>query len=100
MVDSTGFGAVWPSPQSDVSAIIVPSRSSRSISAVSPSPRVMRVSISSIRLVPMRHGAHLPHDSCCTKSVKKRAISTMQVASSITISPPEPMIAPIPFTES
>ena len=47
-----------------------------------------------MRLVPTRHGTHLPHDSACVKSRKKRAMSTMQVVSSMTIMPPEPMIAP------
>ncbi len=50
--------------------------------------------------VPTRHGTHLPHDSLCVNSRKNRAMSTMQVFSSRTISPPEPMIAPIFLTES
>ena len=53
-----------------------------------------------MRLVPMRHGAHLPQDSSCTKSRKNRAMSTMQVSSSMTMSPPEPMIAPSSLSDS
>ena len=47
-----------------------------------------------MRLVPTRQGTHLPHDSSWTNSRKNRATSTMQLSSSITIRPPEPMIAP------
>ena len=39
----------------------------------------MRSRISSMRLVPSRHGTHLPQDSFCVKCMKKRATSTMQV---------------------
>ena len=59
-----------------------------------PSPWLMRSRISSMRLVPTRHGVHLPQDSSWVKSRKNRAMSTMQVSSSMTIRPPEPMIAP------
>ena len=59
-----------------------------------PWPSVMRVRTSSMRLEPIRQKVHLPHDSRCVNSRKKRATSTMQVSSSITIRPPEPMIAP------
>ena len=60
-----------------------------------PSPALMRSSISSMRLVPRRQGTHLPHDSFCVKSRKKRARSTMQVSSSTTTMPPEPTMAPV-----
>jgi len=53
------------------------------------------VRISSIRFVPSRQGVHLPQDSDCVKFRKNLATSTMQVSSSITISPPEPIIEPI-----
>ena len=43
---------------------------------------------------PSRHGVHLPHDSSLRKRRKYRATSTMQVCSSITIMPPEPIIEP------
>ena len=54
----------------------------------------MRSRISSIRLVPMRQKVHLPHDSFWVKE-GKRATSTMQVVSSITTMPPDPMMAPV-----
>ena len=60
----------------------------------------LRVQISSIRFVPSRHGTHLPQLSFCVKFIKKRATSTIQVLSSITTRPPEPIIAPIFFKES
>jgi hypothetical protein len=47
-----------------------------------------------MRLVPTRQGVHLPQDSSWTNSRKNRATSTMQVSSSMTINPPEPMMAP------
>ena len=40
------------------------------MSPASPLPSVMRVTISSMRLVPMRHGTHLPHDSSCVNARK------------------------------
>ncbi len=55
----------------------------------------MRVRISSSWVVPRRQGAHLPQDSDWVKLRKKRAISTMQLFSSITTMPPEPMMAPM-----
>jgi len=48
-----------------------------------------------MRNVPMRQEVHLPQDSFCVNCRKKRAISTMQVVSSITTMPPEPMMAPV-----
>ena len=51
--------------------------------------------ISSNLLVPTRQGVHLPQDSSTVKSRKKRAMSTIQLSSSITIRPPEPIIEPI-----
>ena len=94
MVESTGFGAVWPRPQSAVWLMDSPRAMRRSMSPSSPSPWQMRSTISSIRLVPTRHGGHLPQLSSCVNSRKKRAMSTMQVSSSMTMTPPEPMIAP------
>ncbi len=64
------------------------------MSPSSPSPRVMRSTISSIRLVPTRQGGHFPQLSSWVNSRKKRAMSTMHVSSSITMTPPEPMMAP------
>src|SRR5665811_989094 len=89
-----GLGALFPRAQSaaslDTSASC--SRSSRSPSW--PRPSVMFVMILSICLVPSRHGTHLPHDSSARKSRKYLATSTMQVSSSITIMPPEPIMDP------
>ena len=53
-----------------------------------------------MRRVPMRQGTHLPQDSFWVKFTKKRARSTMQVVSSMTMTPPEPMIAPACLSES
>ena len=61
-----------------------------SMSPSSPLPSQMRVTTSSMRLVPTRHGGHFPHDSSCTNSRKNRATSTIQLSSSITIRPPIP----------
>ena len=48
-----------------------------------------------IRVVPMRQGTHLPQDSRAVKSRKNRAMFTMQVLSSMTTMPPEPIMAPV-----
>ena len=50
--------------------------------------------ISYIRCVPLRQVKHFPHDSSLRKFMKYLATSTMQVSSSMTIMPPEPMIEP------
>ncbi len=63
-----GFGAVRPSPQSDVEAMTPDSRSSVRRSSSVPFPSVTRVSSSSIRFVPSRQGVHLPQDSRCRNS--------------------------------
>jgi len=94
MVLSTGLGAVWPSPQSAVSLIVSPRAMRRSMSPSSPSPLQMRSTISSIRFVPTRQGGHLPQLSSWVNSRKNRAMSTMHVSSSMTMTPPEPMMAP------
>src|SRR5512133_477668 len=62
MVDSTGLGALCPRPHSEVSLMTLPSSSSFSMSPCSPLPSQIRVTISSMRLVPTRHGGHLPHE--------------------------------------
>jgi hypothetical protein len=82
---------VWPRPQRE--AFDGLAQSLRSRYPVGPRPGVMRVRISSNWVVPRRQGAHLPHDSDWVKLRKKRAISTMQLFSSITTMPPEPMMA-------
>ena len=74
---------------------MMPERSSRvSRSLGSPRPSQIFSRICSSRRVPSRQGVHLPQDSSWMKSMKNRAMSTMQVSSSMTITPPEPMIAP------
>ena len=47
-----------------------------------------------MRFVPTRQGVHFPQLSSWVNSIKNRAISTMQVSSSMTIMPPEPIMEP------
>ncbi len=54
----------------------------------------MRVRMSSRASLPSRQAEHLPHDSSLVNWMKYLATSTMQVSSSITIIPPEPIIDP------
>src|SRR3990172_1744617 len=54
----------------------------------------MASSIPSIWRVPTRQGTHLPQDSFWVKVIKKRAMSTMQVSSSMVTIPPEPTMDP------
>ena len=53
-----------------------------------------------MRLPPARQGTHLPQLSAVAKVRKNLANSTMQVSSSTTIMPPEPMTAPTSLRES
>ena len=99
-VDSTGFGAVLPRPHREEFWIILARERSSSMSPALPLPLVIRVRMSSIRVVPSRHGVHLPHDSLQMKFMKNCAMDTMHVSSSMTTRPPEPMIAPAFFSES
>ena len=89
-----GVGAGLPQPAEGGILDVWPICSRSSISPSCPSPLVMRVRISSMRLVPIRQGTHLPQDSSWVKARKKRAMSTMQVFSSMTIMPPDPIIEP------
>ena len=59
-----------------------------------PLPSQIRVRMRSMCFVPSRQGAHFPHDSSAVKVRKNLARSTMQVAESSTIIPPEPIIEP------
>ena len=59
-----------------------------------PWPEQIRVSKVCICAVPARQGMHLPQDSVMQNSMKKRATLTMHDVSSMTIMPPEPIIAP------
>jgi len=52
-------GRLPPSPHSEVSLIVSPSSTSRSTSASEPRPSQMRLTISSIRLVPTRQGTEV-----------------------------------------
>src|SRR4030042_6566214 len=94
MVDSTGLGAVPPRPQSEASLMTSPRSPRSSISSRLPRPSVMSVRISSILSSPSRQGTHLPHDSSVRNFTKYLAMSTMQLSSSMTIMPPEPIIDP------
>ena len=47
-----------------------------------------------MRVVPSRHGVHLPQDSLRMNSMKYLRTSTMQERSSMTTRPPEPIMAP------
>ncbi len=67
MVESTGLGEVWPSPQSEHSLTVTAIASRVSMSASLPLPSVMRVRISSICLVPSRQEVHFPQDSAWVK---------------------------------
>src|SRR5512139_3823043 len=90
----TGLGAVPPKAHSEAPMAVSDISCSSSMSPSFPFPFVILVRILSICLMPSRHGVHLPHDSSFSKLRKYLATSTMQVLSSITIMPPEPMIAP------
>ena len=95
IVVSTGLGEVWPRPQSDVSLICWERSSSSSMSPSRPSPFVMRCRMVSSVLFPILQGTHFPQDSSSVNSRKNLAMAGMQVVSSITTMPPEPMIAPV-----
>lgn len=92
--------AVCPRPHRAVSVMVSLRDSSRSRSARLPSLLMMRSSVSSIRFVPSRQGVHLPQLSFWVKCIKNRATSTIQVSSSMTTRPPEPIMAPSFFSES
>src|SRR5574341_1667170 len=93
-VESTGLGAVPPNAQSEASLVDSASSIKSSMSLSLPFPSLILVRILSICLMPSRHGEHLPHDSVERNLRKYFATSIMQVSSSITIMPPEPMMAP------
>ena len=91
---STGDGVSWPRPHNEPVRMPAASSLMRSRSAIVPLPSVMRVSTSSIRVPPTRQGMHLPQLSAAEKVRKNLLNSTMQVSSSTTIMPPEPIVAP------
>src|SRR5699024_5434202 len=91
-VVTTGLAAVCPSPQSEASVIVSARLSSLSMSPSSPLPSTILSRISCILLVPSLQGTHLPQDSSTVKSKKNLAMSTIQLSSSITTIPPEPIM--------
>src|SRR3989304_4377891 len=93
-VERNGLGELLPSAQSAASWAVSESCSRSSMSPSLPLPFVMFVRILSICLMPSRQGTHLPHDSSVRKSRKYLATSTIQVSSSMTIIPPDPLIEP------
>ena len=62
--------------------------------------RVIDCRISSMWRVPSRQGMHLPQLSRWMKSMKNLATSTMQLSSSMTTRPPEPIMAPSSLSDS
>src|SRR4030043_440171 len=92
--ERTGLGAVFPKPQRDVSATTSASSSRSDRSSSFPFPSVILSKISPILFNPSRQGRHFPQDSSCKKWTKYFATSTIQVPSSITIIPPEPIMEP------
>src|SRR5208282_3692469 len=96
-VDSTGLGRVWPRPHIEASLIAWPSSSRNSTSPSRPSPSEILVRTSSRASLPSRQALHLPQDSSLVNWMKNLETSTMQVSSSITIIPPEPIIEPTSF---
>ncbi|MBA7536828.1 hypothetical protein ES705_29093 [subsurface metagenome] len=100
MVLNTGLGAVVPRAQREASLIISEISSSSSISPSLPLPVQILFKILSICLNPSRQGTHFPQDSWERKSTKYLATSTIQVSSSITIIPPEPIIEPASVSAS
>src|SRR5512139_685495 len=92
--ERTGLGAVFPSPQREVSATTSDKSSRRVRLSASPLPSAIPSRISPILFSPSRQGRHFPQDSSWRKWTKYFATSTIQVPSSITIIPPEPIMEP------
>src|SRR3989338_9412959 len=99
-VDTTGFCADCPNPQRDIVLIssLICSNTSRSSSL--PSPCVILIRMSSIRVVPTLHGGHFPQDSFAQKARKNLPISTIHVVSSTTTRLPDHIIAPASSNDS
>jgi len=96
----TGPGVNWPSEQSAAVCMFWEMYLISLRSSIVPLPSAIRVRTSSSRMPPTRHGTHLPHDSAVANWRKYLANSTMQVSSSTTIMPPEPIVAPAAVSES
>ena len=69
-VVSTGFGALWPRPHSEVSRTMRHSSSSDSMSCSVAVPTVKRFSMRRALSRPTRQGTHLPQLSECVNSMK------------------------------
>ena len=92
--DRVGRGLAQPA-EAGASAPVAELFEQFQVVVVALSPVVILLSrMSCICAVPTRQGMHLPQDSSMQNSMKKRATSTMQEVSSITIMPPDPMIEP------
>ena len=96
-VDKTGLGSVWPSPHIEASLTADPSSSRNSTSPSRPSPFEILVKTSSSASLPSRQALHFPQDSSLVNWTKNLDTSTMQVSSSMTIMPPDPIMAPASF---
>ena len=83
-----------PCPHSELDSIVLPMFRIRSRSDGRLSKRATRSTTSSSCSIPRRQGKHLPQDSYCVNATRLRVMSTAQVSSSITITPPDPNIAP------
>src|SRR5271157_3893133 len=94
IVVSSGLAALPPKAQSELSWTALPRSTSLSRSPSLPCPSHTRLRIPRICLTPSRQGVHLPQLSSRRKLRKYLATSTMQVSSSSTIMPPEPIIEP------
>src|SRR4030043_2253162 len=92
--ERTGLGAVFPNPQREVSATTSANSSRSARLCSSPFPSLILSKIPPILFNPSRQGRHFPQDSSCKKWTKYFATSTIQVPSSMTIIPPEPIMDP------
>jgi len=97
-VERTGLGAVAPSWQREASAVTHPNFLQKIDVVCGPPPSAISVRISCIRFVPSRRST-LPAGFALEKVHEIFRTSTMQVDSSITIIPPEPIIEPTSATD-
>ena len=87
-----GIGSRLSETAKSVVLDVVAQLSISSRSSIVAVPSVTFVKSSSRRLQPTRQGVHFPQDSSTVNSRKNLAMSTMQLSSSITISPPLPIM--------
>ena len=64
--------------------------SSTAMFAAGLSPAMILSTVSAPRVEPIRHGVHLPQDSCAQNSIANRACLAMSTVSSNTTTPPCP----------